>query len=296
MRLFTIKLSVFLLSFITILFLFILIIDFKVEKLQNSGNKNFNDIETLILGDSHIKYALNDFGLKKTINLAQESESYYHTYFKLKTLLRKTSKINKVYLGLGYHSFSLDYENYIKGEKSHMIYPKYFFSLSQKEKIINLLNTSPKFLISNFKKIIKLGLLQILNDNFLFQLGGFGNSFNDTKVNLIDVQNRINQQFIIANGVSSIQKSYLNKIVNLCASRNLELIFINTPNSIYYNEKIPLEFRNNVENYIKHLDIRYIDYSKWELPHEAFLPDGDHLSKLGAQVFTQEFIKTENLK
>ena len=54
---------------------------------------NDNDIQYLIAGDSHIRQTFNDKNIYHCKNIAQNSESYYFTYFKLKKILTNKNDI-----------------------------------------------------------------------------------------------------------------------------------------------------------------------------------------------------------
>ncbi|MCC7050394.1 MAG: hypothetical protein IT239_01265, partial [Bacteroidia bacterium] len=61
---------------------------------------------TLIAGDSRVMTAINPKLFSSAINIAQNSESYLITYYKLKYLLPKNEKIKQVIIGFSYPSFS----------------------------------------------------------------------------------------------------------------------------------------------------------------------------------------------
>ena len=86
---------------IPILFAF----DLYVNGLYNDDQIKGN-ISDIYIGDSHIKHAINDSIIPNSLNIAESSESFYFSYFKLKILLENNPSIKKVHLGLSYHNLS----------------------------------------------------------------------------------------------------------------------------------------------------------------------------------------------
>ena len=86
--------------------------------------------------------------------------------------------------------------------------------------------------------------------------------------------NLINKEILI---------EYLNRIDSLCRSKNVKLYTLNTPLFDYYYRKIPDEYKNKLTSIIKNKQLENIDLSNLRLNKEGFIPDGDHVSKLGAK-------------
>ena len=91
-----------------------------------------SNITTLFVGDSHIRYAIDDSKIKNSINLARRAESYYFSYFILDRYLHVNMHIKRVYLGFGYHNLTHNYERFIKGEYSLLVAKNYFFNNTPK--------------------------------------------------------------------------------------------------------------------------------------------------------------------
>jgi ABC-type sugar transport system permease subunit len=70
-------------------------------------NKNIN---VLVLGDSHAKYALDDKILKNTCNLSTDADSYFYSYLKLKELNKKNIQIDTLLLSFSQHNISKSIE------------------------------------------------------------------------------------------------------------------------------------------------------------------------------------------
>ncbi|MDR2414458.1 MAG: hypothetical protein LBD64_05695, partial [Odoribacteraceae bacterium] len=84
--------------------------------------------------------------------------------------------------------------------------------------------------------------------------------------------------------ISLLQKEYLLKIVDLCRSRNVELILINTPT--YKPEKYGNldKLRAYYNTYLP--GVKYMDYSAFPLPDSCY-GDISHLNYKGAEVFSK---------
>ena len=92
------------------------------------------DVDTVVLGDSHIQSALDIAHMEHCINLSINAESTYFSYYRLKELLALNPGIRRVYLGFGCHNISSYYEYFIQGPYSENIASRYFPNLTSKRK------------------------------------------------------------------------------------------------------------------------------------------------------------------
>jgi hypothetical protein len=274
---------------------FFIFISLYVESTTKSINLKPN-VTDLIMGDSHIECAINDSLLINSKNVAASAESYYFNYFKLKTILKTNKNIKRVYLGFSYHNLSSYYDDYIQGKKSNAISFKYFYYLpKEQQKNIILQNDD----LTNYtKSLIKSGINIAKNKSEKDFIGGFSNEFYNTSATKKDIINRIQRQFYSNNRLNSFAKInliYLNKIITLCKTSNIELVLVNTPLQSYYKRLIPNVFKVKYSEIIKSNEIKVINLNNLKFSDEYYINDGDHVSAKGAKLATEEFLKQKKL-
>lgn len=275
--------------FITLFIAILELINYEIatsERLDSSITKIF-------MGDSHIEQAIDDTLLENSVNLAQNSESLYFSYYKLNILLEHNPSIKEVYLGFSYHSVSSYYDKFILGEFSNAISSRYFSLLPFKEKLKILIANRNDF-FSYLKVVTKNDILNIWREKKTFQ-GGFANSFSNTKASEESIEKRVLFQYYnkgSLNEYSLKNIEYLNKIKDLCKNSNVNLILVNTPVHKLYKNKIPKKFKIKFEQLSESTKIKILDLSGLLSEEYFFIPDGDHVSQKGA-ITTTEYIATK---
>lgn len=260
----------------------------KVEKTISGLNKD-QSIKMLFMGDSHIQKGIIDSLIPNSANVAQNSESFYFTYFKIKKLFKSGVKVKSIYLGYSYHSISNYYEDFIFGQNSKFIAPKYFFILPNKQKI--------KMFVSN-RDNLGLFVLNIIKDGlnpYNYYIGQYANKFKNTKANKSSMDKRLELQYLDGlNEISAINCHYFNAILELCRQNEVQLVLVNTPLHPYYKAKIPSKFVGKYEELIKIGKLQVINFNDLKLEPYSFIPDGDHVSSEGAILTTNELYKILN--
>jgi hypothetical protein len=240
-------------------------------------------IHTLMIGDSHIEQSINDTIIKHSLNLARSSESYLYSYYKLKSLLTSNPQIDTVFLGVSYHSFSAYYDESNAEVDVAMRY-FYLLPLSEQIELVSHAKSSVSYVIESIKKMQDVNL-------YADWLGAFGNHVTDVKISDSIIDKRISGMYFThkqLQGFSTTNEKYLHAIHQLCISKHVKLILIETPLHIRHKSKIPLKFKWKLKQILKQSNIDVIDCSKFQYYDEDFLPDGDHVSKLGS-------LKTTNI-
>lgn len=244
--------------------------------------------ESLFLGDSHIEKAINDSILNSCYNVGQNSESLYFSYFKLKKILETTPGIRNVFLGFSYHSLSDYYNKFIDGEYSNAVSGRYFYLLSPAEKF-RILCANKKDMISYCKVITENGFLDFTAGLEPY-LGGYTNQYTNTSAQKQFMDKRILFQYYTRNELNSfaeINIQYLKKIQELCRHLNVHLTLVNTPMHKYYKSKVPVRFIEKYNEVVHDLNLSVLDLSEMPLNDVCFVPDGDHVSQMGATLTTQ---------
>ena len=266
--------------------LFVLVTTFKAKLFRVENN-----IVEVFVGDSHVRYAVNDSLLSNSLNLGNSSESIYFSYFKIKQIIQSSPNIKTIYLGFSFHNISEYYDQYIYGRYSRDVSPNYFYVLPIKQQLQMIkwnLKRLPAFLFS----VLKSGIKTWLNKN-TFQ-GGFDNHHSDVSANEMSMDDRLDFQYYTNgkfNSFSNLNLTYFDKIVKLCNELNVKLIILNTPLHHYLQTNVPSEFVNKYNSLITSKNIPTIDLSSLELANNCYQPEGDLLSKEGALETTKEILR-----
>ena len=288
----------FLTPILSCLFIFFIIITVISQVLvRESKQYQFDkNIEFLFLGDSHIAHAVIDSLIPNSLNLSKISEPYYYTYHKLKFITRK-SRIKKILLGYSYHNFSSYYDEFINGNLSTVMPHKLFFCLDFSEQL-RILNWNRKKLLLVLKNIFLSSYHQFFNlekeKNDYWFYDGYYNTFVDAKVDSINIQDRIIFQFYKEEKVGSFANLnivYLNKIIDLCQEKNIEIDFIITPLHPLYVKIIPNIFKSKLNEFIFKKNMNLIDLEDLNLSDSCYVPDGDHVTIKGAEITTRVLIR-----
>ena len=250
-------------------------------------------VEEIFVGDSHVRYAVDDSLLINSLNMGNSSESTYFSYYKLRQILKSNPNITTIYLGFSYHNISGYYDQYTFGRYSREIASKYFFILPIEEQLQVLmwnLKKLPHFKLSLLKSGVKIWM-----NKDTFQ-GSSNNPYNNVSAQETIMDERLNFQYYIdgkINSFSNLNLTYFDKIVSLCQNEKVELIVLNTPLHSYYQTKVPEEFINKYNSIVSSKDIQVLDLSLLDLPDYCFQPDGDLLSKEGSIETTKEIIRAK---
>ena len=296
MKQFTKNIFLFFLPIITVIFVcltFLIYMNSQTNEVTLESN-----INNIYVGDSHIQLAIDDNMISNSLNVAKTSESFYFSYYKLKMLTNNNSSIDTVYLGLSYHSLSSYYDEFIEGKHSSAVSPKYFYLLPLSEQF-KMLNLNSNKLLPFFTSITKIGINSLINNESHPYIGSFRSRFEDTKAVKASMDKRLILQYHTDKGLKPFSKlniHYLNKIIEICKSKGIVLITLNTPLHEYYYKKVPVEYKNKLLDIIKSNKLNYINLSNLNLNDDCFIPDGDHVSKIGATQTTlklKEIIKHE---
>lgn len=282
MRKFIIRLSI----FIGIIIL-ILAFNFIFNSIQLSKEVSLNNTETLIIGDSRMMTGVNPEKINNSMNVAQNSESYIITYYKLKYLLTNNRNIKRILLGFSYPSFSGYMDRIFKNDIAtadifDRIYP-----------IMNV-NDFNGYSIDK-KKYYQVYLKNILvypHLNHSKYLGGFVKL--KSGIESANINTTIQRHYYDKDsnnvGVSFIAPLYLDSIYQLTQKNNIDLVLVNLPLHIDYLNRVPNNFINYF-NFIKskclHKNVTILDYGKLSFENKYF-KDYNHLSEDGANEITEK--------
>lgn len=248
-----------------------------------------SNITELYIGDSHIQLAINDSLLDHGKNVATSAESYLFSYYKLKKLIETNPNIKKVYLGFSYHNLSSYYDEFINGENSPSISPKYFHLLPINEQL-KLIYWNSKDLSTFLRSYFSITYKYILKKQSFS--GSYSNNFQNTFAVDSSMEKRLKFQYYeneTDNHFSKTNLLYLEKTIAFCSANNIDLYLLNAPLHPFYKSKIPDDFTNEYKKVIDVLNTKVMDLSTTPLSDSCYIPDGDHLSIKGATKFTKDF-------
>ncbi len=285
---------------------FLLLVTFKLAQLEPLP-KIKTDISKAFVGDSHFNSVHDDY-IPQSINISSGSESYYYSFYKLKSFLGINPSINHIYLELGFHNSSNYHDPFICGRESFRVLPK-FLSILPKEEQIKGINCviQHEHSLDFFLKVIKNGVLQIIDDEFFPALINEGlpiiikNSLGVEygvnpntggkvyyEVNTTSINRRLKIQYHNENKIRKFSKSqlyYLSKIVELCEEKDVSLTAINTPLHSYYYKNVPKEYKNKLTEIVNSYKLDYMDLTTGIIDDEYFWEDGHHLIDLAREKF-----------
>ncbi len=232
---------------------------------------------------------MDDKLIPNSINIAQDCECFYFSYFKIKNLLDNNESIDTLYLGFSFHSLSDYYDDFIFGQNSAHITARYFFVFPNSEKV--------RFLKYN-QENVSLLLKNAIESGWKKEwMGGYENIFKGQSAAQKSMDKRALFQFYENGkpvGFSAINHEYLEKTVQLCREKKVELRFLNTPLHDYYQGKIPAEHVQKYEAAVRVHQLKVVDFAGLVLGDDCFIPDGDHVSEKGAAIASDWFAKNRN--
>lgn len=275
------------------------------RKLKGDELKLQPYVKTLIVGDSHAEKSLDPALIAGSVNASLSGESYFYTYYKLKSILKQNPGVVKnVVLSCSYHNFSRKFseDTIFDKVKSSFLIGRYYQYLDDEGR--KRLAGSRYLLFYRLKYDYGLPLMEYTEldtPNIRLLLhgkppgarpAGFG-GFSPMDATSLD-QDKIHKKarlYFYDNqsgytGCSQLMVDYLDGIASLCASNGITLYLYNAPLHRSYRSQIPAAAYEKYDKIVRSLVNRYpgtvyFDVSNEELDDKLF-EDGDHLNKAGA--------------
>lgn len=267
--------------------------------------KNFilnHKTQTVIVGDSHTKTAINPKYLKNSINTSIAAEDFIYSYYKIKLILEANPSLQNIILGISYHNISDFNKSKQIGEQAKSLLSYYYMLLDQEGEEL-VCSFSEPFIINKLKydygipiaskEDIKRNTKFILNISYPKDYPFWGGFYHSKKslLNNETVYKSINRHFYFDGKmckISELEIAYLYKIIELCKDYDVDIILVNTPLSKLYRDKIPEEFRKEFSALLKKIltnynHVKYIDLSTMDMQN-SFYGDGDHVNEYGASI------------
>jgi hypothetical protein len=240
------------------------------------------DTEILIVGDSHIKKAVNPKFIPKSRNISQLGEPLILTYWKLKEILNANS-VRVIVLGFAPHNIS--YLNDLK-----FVDKRWAFEMIGRSYSLPDIYLTPANLLIDHNILYHTAFKEISMYPKINHHSFLGEFENRIRSNLSDSISTIKHHFYKSknnlHSISKVSLEYLDSIKRLCDQKKISLILLNTPVHESYNKNIPKLFLNQFEQ-IKNKDMKVLDFSSLEFP-DTLYEDADHLNLNGANIFSKK--------
>jgi hypothetical protein len=284
------KFSLFILLLGSIIVLsFIVISKIIIEK---ASFKLHKPVGSIVLGNSHTEFALNDSIITDFTNISQSGESYFYTYVKLKEMVKDNPEIETVFLAFSNEVIDVGMDEWTWGDQYISYrFPKFAPFMDFHHHYILAYN-NPKSYIENLSKSIKKNSGKILSNDYRFinhHIGPFKN-LNQIVEDPEETKEKPSQMIKVE--LSPVNLAYLDKIVSFCHEKRINLLFIRCPlhpkYTGYYNES---ELKHLLKT--RYSTIQFLDFANFPLESADYF-DLEHLNFNGSKKFSLWFETFKN--
>lgn len=273
-------------------------IDYNLKPLQIVSN----NVETLILGASHTQALGNQpiFKNQNCYNASNGGQDLFHSYLVLKSFIDNMNKLKTVIIELEYHSLGYNFNKFNQEWKDRQYYTytkelynknwlnqllaksNFFRSNRDLSYILNLLSQTKQVPINTQEAIIFSKVNKLEKKNNFIPLANKRFNFDDCKKRALEqAAIKYNKSLIPQN------KNVLEKLIKLCRSKNINLIFLNTPKTScyidnYLSVKEMREMKNEISMILKKNRLKHYDFFNHDSFNDNDFSDYDHINNIGA--------------
>jgi hypothetical protein len=234
------------------------------------------DKNILVIGDSHTECAIDDRIYSRSVNVSKGGTAYLYSYCKLRKFLNENSHIDTVLLAYGRLNRKAKFLSQLLPYYFTLMDGEDFAVYTDRKALINAVFDIP---IRNIGTILKF----IAGRKVSYQDLNIGAYLRHDQEKLQEDIARFKEETAGDDTVSSCQRDYLLKIIDLCKAKGVELILIRTPT---FKPEIYRRTSKEDEFYSTYLQgVMYLDYSGFPLP-DSHYADITHLNYKGAEVFS----------
>jgi hypothetical protein len=247
-------------------------------------------VDSIIIGDSHPMWAIDDSGIEGLRNIALNAEGYKYSYGKLRHLLATEKGIKRIYIGFSYHNLGGYYDDYIFGSSFSGFIERYL-SILKPADYAQVFAANPTKAADFTQRILQRGWRSALNRRCTLY-GNFPNEPMTATFRFASMEKRIVEQFYAQGKVAPPSESnyqYLRALVELSREHQLDIVMLKTPLHKAYVERVPAEYRKRYQDFLQENGLKSYGFEDLELTDAQVLPDGDHLNLDGARVATEYF-------
>lgn len=254
-----------------------------VLRINNHNTVLTTNRQVLFFGHSHTSSAYNDSIIINSKNIAEGGESFFFTYYKLKSIIdQNPNKIVFIEFSNNQLDTLMDRWTYKDPFLSNK-YPRYAPFISSSGHL-SLITHSPISFINSVFLSYKLNFnhLEESKYNLLVTYGGFHTL--DTSL-ISNVSPPFIESNFTYNPLSKVSITYLKKIIIFLKKSKVKFYLIRTPfhqSSDYWN------YENKFQEILKNefRDIPFLDFGKLNLPNKYYL-DNEHLNLRGASEYSK---------
>lgn len=260
-----------------------MIINYFIYNKQPVDIKNTN---VIIVGDSHPEKSLIPKYFYDAQNISQPGEPYVLTYWKLKKIFNSYIPDTLI---IGFAPQNITQYNDLKfsDERWSSEMFKRSYPIQEFTEISNAISVNYK----TFYKVLWKQTAFYPKTNHVNYIGNYSNiNRSDLSDSIFAIETHYYHKGAELN-VSKTAVNHLDSIIQLCNSKNIELIMTSNPVHEKYLKKIPDVIMNKYVGLTNKYRIDHIMYNKTteKYPDSLYL-NSDHLNDNGAKKFTQEFI------
>ncbi len=260
------------------------------------------DTKVLIAGDSHPRRALNPAVIDESVNVSQDAEPYFITYYKLKDILESNPGIEAVVLGFAHHNLSSFNDQKLRAQPwASEMFRRYYPVVPWQE--IDRVDVDA---VTRVLAAIRYNMLPnkryLMNIAERLRTGGRGShpyvgAFAHGKGNTLREarpHRNLTRHYWVGPALaepSAVSLTYLERIVRLTEDRDVILLLATTPLHEEYAKRIPGSIRSVFEATKTRYEaqgIVIVDASDYALPADHF-HDSDHVNAAGAAVVSAIF-------
>lgn len=239
-----------------------------------------DNVHIVFLGASHFNKGIDDSLMKDAVNWSRASERYMYTYIKLQHLIPNNPQIDTVFLEFAPTDVweDADYKYYDLNEQTG--YVKSYWPFYNKDNWSVVLREPVQVVSLIIKSLFDTEDLR--QGSWWKHLGGY-----EVVTDYMDPAS-VKENLELSRGYGNkVNYDYLRRIVDLCKSNNIKLIFLETPTyhpEYFFDQNY---YYNAYRCFFS--DVEFVDYSNWPAEYnERF--DAHHLNDKGAKRFTKEIM------
>ena len=260
------------------------------------------NIDTLVIGDSHTKCAIDPALVAHSVNSSLEGESFFSSYYKLKAVLEQNKSIKNVVLGCSYHNICTKHEYnglsyFVLIDNKNIMEIAYPIVMHNQSGVM-----APTIDLALYYLKYKVGLPLYMQDEIQLRRasvkteleklpywGGYRYS-DGTALSALNTTQKVELHFYRSNnlyaGTSQLLIGYLEKIAAICRDKHIRLFLVATPLHESYLAKVPeialSDFNATVNSVVERYDnVHYLDMTQLKLDERCY-GDSHHVNSYGA--------------
>lgn len=240
----------------------------------------------LVVGNSHPKAALDDNLLPETQNLADVGESPFYTYLKLKALLVNNPHVSTVY----FEFTDKHFEDWMEGwvwEDKHVDrrFFKYYLFMDRDD-LLRLARLNLRAMVTAQAQILRRNLKVVAGSRTAIEANEWGGYLPLEERLQPDKLEKPEPPANLSPGQTPLTLLYVEKIVDLCKERGVQLRFIRCPHNEAYRGWCEAQLRAALDD--RFPSVPFLDFRTFPLKSDQFA-DLSHLNSEGSRIFTVFF-------